>query len=216
MCRTRTDRSGREIVEAIESVDSIDLVAEPATTKGLFEGKTVTRTTLRAVIEKYRTRLKEARTQKAARRLLLLAEDDAETDEMMNTPVDAPDSGATDPDQAIDAAFKQAMHAQVDALLDESHTLAEFITKIRELYKSRAKLLGKSPDADSDSDTDSKAGAEESRRAWARALVHESRTDAERPTSAGRGRIAPALAADGRRTESQPPTDPKAFAEWVQ
>jgi hypothetical protein len=211
MCRTRTDRNGREIVEAIESVDSIDLVAEPATTKGLFEGKTVTRTTLRAVIEKYRTCLKEAGSQKAARRLLLLAEDDAATDEMMNAPVDTPDSDATDPDQAIADAFKQAIHAQVDALLDESYTLADFITKIRELYKSRAKLLGKATDPDSDSDT----GAEESRRAWARELVRESLTDAERPTSTGRGRITPALTTGERRTESQPPTDPKAFAEWV-
>lgn len=38
ICRTRPGLGGREVVEAIESVESIDLVAEPATTKGLFEG----------------------------------------------------------------------------------------------------------------------------------------------------------------------------------
>lgn len=37
MCETRRSREGREVVEAIKSVESIDLVADPATTKGLFE-----------------------------------------------------------------------------------------------------------------------------------------------------------------------------------
>lgn len=37
MCETRRSREGREIVEAIKSVESIDLVADPATTKSLFE-----------------------------------------------------------------------------------------------------------------------------------------------------------------------------------
>ena len=40
------------------------------------------------------------------------------------------------------------MHAQVDALLDESHTLNEFMSKIRELFKSRSKIMGKPAGAD--------------------------------------------------------------------
>lgn len=39
-CKTRTEH-GREIVEAIDHIESIDLVADPATTGGFFEGKRV-------------------------------------------------------------------------------------------------------------------------------------------------------------------------------
>ena len=39
MCETRLEKSGREVVEAIKKVESIDLVANPATTRSLFESE---------------------------------------------------------------------------------------------------------------------------------------------------------------------------------
>jgi hypothetical protein len=141
-------RDGREIVESIERVVSIDLVAVPATTKGLFEHKEpAVKTTLRAVVEAFRDKL-PAERQAACRKLLLLAEDDAATGALMGAPVDEPPAGA-EADDAIDGAFKTLMHAQLDALLDESATLAQFLSNIRELFKTRAKVMGKSePKAD--------------------------------------------------------------------
>ncbi len=144
-CQTKRGRDGWEDVHAVEEVESVDVVLDPATTKGLFEGRKVP-TTLRAVIESVRPKLTGERAS-FARKLLLLAEDDAAMGDIMDSPVETPDEG-TDPDQAIDDAFKQAMHAQVDALLEDSHSLAEFLSKIRELYKSRAKILGKAEPKD--------------------------------------------------------------------
>jgi hypothetical protein len=232
MCRTRPGEHGREVVEAIESVESIDLVAEPATTKGLFENRNSTvKTTLRNVIRTYRDRLSEDQ-KRAARQLLLLAEEDAGMNDMMDAPVDQPpEASATDPDQAINDAFKQAMHAQVDALLDESHSLNEFIAKIRELYKSRAKLTGSNGPDDDDTDTDDSdsdddetaAGAAESRRRFKRIIGATTRPqsgliiEASGPTSVGRSRIDPGLTRS-RTLESRtrPPSDGRAFAEFIQ
>lgn len=142
-CKTRTER-GREVVEAIERVESIDLVADPATTKGLYEStarRTGVASTLRAVIEKFRGKLKEQRQQKAARKLLLASEDDAGMGAMMDAPVEDPADDA-DGGDAIDDAFSQLMHASLDKLLDDSHSLNDFISHIRTLYKTRAQVTG--------------------------------------------------------------------------
>jgi hypothetical protein len=141
-------RDGREVVEEISRVESVDLVASPATNTSLKEERgTVPQTTLRAVVESFRDKL-PAERQAACRKLLLLAEDDAATGALMGAPVDAPAEGAG-ADDAIDGAFKTLMHAQLDALLDESATLAQFLSNIRELFKTRAKVMGKSePKAD--------------------------------------------------------------------
>ena len=50
VCRTRMDR-GTEIIESVESVESVDLVADPATTKSLYESTTAMPTTLRKFLE---------------------------------------------------------------------------------------------------------------------------------------------------------------------
>lgn len=130
-----------EVTELVEAI-SVDVIGagHAATVTSLAEGAHM-KTTLRAVIENCRPRLSEAK-KALARKLLLVAEDDAGMGAMMDAPVDASAEG-TDPDQAITDAFKQAMHAQIDALLEGSHTLAELITKIRELGKAHGKLMGK-------------------------------------------------------------------------
>jgi hypothetical protein len=142
MCRTRHE-GGIEVVESIEEVESVDLVADPATTKGFFESKggRAVPSTLRAVLESLEPRATPER-KKLLRRVLVEMDDAPGMAGLADAPADEPDA-ATDPDEAIDDAFRQAMHAQVDALLDESHTLADFLSKCRELFKSRAKIMGK-------------------------------------------------------------------------
>jgi hypothetical protein len=159
---------GREIVESIKRVVSIDLVATPATTKSLFESArtNAVQTTLRAVIESARPKLAEAQ-QKATRRLLLLAEDDAGLGAVMDAPIDEPPADVEGGD-AVDDAFKQLMHAQLDKLLEDSHSLAEFLSNIRELYKTRAKITGSGSAAAADTADDDTA--EESRKAGADAI----------------------------------------------
>jgi hypothetical protein len=154
-CKTRRGPNGREIVEEVRAVESIDLVANPATTKGFFEGVTVAdKTTLGLVLEGLETRATGDR-RKHLRKWLAEADD---MGALLDAPVDEPAEGV-DADQAIDDAFRQAMHAQVDALLDESHTLADFLSKCRELFKSRAKVMGKAAPAEGDG-----GGAEESKK----------------------------------------------------
>jgi hypothetical protein len=223
MCRTKLGDHGREVVEAIESVESIDLVAEPATTKGLFENKDLPadspteKTTLGAVIRTHHERLSEDR-KRAARQLLLVAEEDADMNHILEIPVEVPTEVAsgTEPEQVISEAFKQAMHAQVDALFDESHSLAECITKIRELYKSRAKLTGRHVPAEEDMEASRAATG------W-RMLDATTRPQAELvlevggPTSIGRSRIDPSLTRSRtQESRNRPPADGQAFAEWIQ
>ena len=152
-CKTRRGPDGRDVVEDVAEVESVDIVVGPATTKGFFEqdqrGRTnVAKTTLLKALEAAVGRLPADRA-KPARRALVLAEDDAGVAPLMGAEVDDPDA-ATDPDQAITDAFRQAMHAQVDALLEDSHTLADFKSKCGELYKSLAKIQGKAAPKDGD------------------------------------------------------------------
>ena len=164
-CKTKPGANGREVVEDVVMPESVDIVVDPATTKGFYEstGRRTVPTTLREAIEGQLPKLPPERA-KPVRRWLVLSEDDTGMGALMDAPVEEPLEG-TDPDQAISDAFKQAMHAQIDALLDGSHTLAELISKIRELGKAHGKLTGKAAAAtDAETDTD----AEESRKPkWA-------------------------------------------------
>lgn len=95
-----TYREGRPVVHKIYEAHSVDLVADPATTRGLFEGTAVATTSLRRLL----TEAKYTGNRKLWARLLL------EDGEMpMDQPV-ATDAG-TDPDAALIEGFRAAMLA---------------------------------------------------------------------------------------------------------
>lgn len=162
-------RKGREVVEGIERVESVDIVAVPATTTGFFEsreGRAVEKIPFRTLLEALLPKLSAERA-KPARKWLVLAEDDAGMAPMLDTPVDAPADDATG-DDAMDDAFKQLMHTSLDKLLDESHSLGEFLKNIRAIYKTRAQVTGNGKATD---DAGDDAGKSESVRPLDSALV---------------------------------------------
>jgi hypothetical protein len=253
ICRTRPGPDGRDVVEAIDSVESIDLVAEPATTTGLFEGRTVSLTVKQlaeALVKHPRT------TFRAVRALKRLAEMDGTAAAPATADVPADDA---DPQDALDRAFLDAARAEMKACLDakgDPARLKTCLAKLKKMLQAHAEIV-----ADEDGDADSWANgdgdpAPESRAASGaavlealavceslgfrpdgadlrllaaaakgdrEALTAKLRQAAEggaydRPTSTGRGRIDPAVSGTGTRTTTAavPPTDAKAFAEWVQ
>jgi len=125
---------GEDIVEAIEEVYSVDLVDKPATTKGLHEGREPMK--LKAYYRALADRLTEQRHAPLKGRLVKLLEDD------MGMMPDAtmPDAAApSDPDEALKAGFKAAIHAVVD---DDSLDMAGKLAKIKEILKAQEKLMG--------------------------------------------------------------------------
>lgn len=131
MCETRT-AGGREIVEAIKSVESIDLVAEPATTKGLFEGINPMfslKNLVEWVAKHPQTSTKQTLKVKA------LAE---EMGDMADATPAMPEEPAAeaDPNEAISAGFKSAIMAVVEQAMSGSMDPAAAIKKIKTLLNS--------------------------------------------------------------------------------
>lgn len=156
-CQTAT-RNGREVVEAIERVESIDLVADPATTKSLFESRTMP--TLKTFVESLvRHPGVPAAT---ALRLKRLSEMDGMGDVPMDAPV--PPDGAPEPDtdEAVMAAFRSAIGAVVDRAMSGDLDPKAALGKIKELLRSHAGLNADgTPDGDGDpatTDADDAAG----------------------------------------------------------
>lgn len=126
--------NGRETVESINKVLSIDLVADPATTKSLYESFNPTEQPM-----KLRTYCEQvaAKWPAVAGKLKVLSEMDGMGDvEMADPPpVDA------DPGDPVKAAFSQAMHALVDQL-DGGMDPKAFLTKLKTLMKAAEKMAG--------------------------------------------------------------------------
>lgn len=119
-----TRKDGKLIVESIDRVRSVDLVTNPATVTGLFEGEEMAD----------KITLKEFAQQTKNELLLKLVEDG----EMAAMPMDAPPEDASSDDQAK-AAFEQMIVAAFrDDALDTKATLA----KIKDILKSYEKLTG--------------------------------------------------------------------------
>jgi hypothetical protein len=156
--RARTRREGAiDVIEGFDVVESVDIVTDPATTPGgLFEGKAVAKIPFRKLLESVLPKLAPDRA-KAVHGVL--AEDDAAMAPMLDAPVDEPGPDA-DGDDAMDDAFKQLMHTSMDKLLDESHSLSEFLKNIRAIYKTRAQVTGNGKATD---DAGDDAGAKESK-----------------------------------------------------
>jgi hypothetical protein len=239
ICRTKPGTGGREVVEAIESVESIDLVAEPATTKSLFEGKIV-RLTVKQLAEAL---VKHPRTSfKAVRALKWLAEMDGM--DAVPATLDAPADDA-EPGAALDQAFLDAAVAEMRecmAAKGDPEKLKKCLGKLKKMLQAHAEIVAADADDDDESDTDdtddtdisddgTEYGKESKHRRHSGAIretfdAHPGigfagfTTDLEpaaKPTSTGRGRISEAVSGTGahRTTESKPPTEGKAFADWI-
>lgn len=142
-CKTRRGANGREAVESVETVESVDLVADPATTKGFYEGTAVAKT-FREVLEAAAPGLAPDRKRAAYR---LLAEDDM-------APV--MDSGV--PDEASD--IESGMRAVLLAILDDdSLATDEKLKRLRLALNMKDKLTG-TADAAGDAEGDDGEGEE--------------------------------------------------------
>lgn len=110
VARTRMDR-GTEIIEAIQSVESVDLVADPATTRSLYES-TNAMPTFRKFLESVGTAKHAPRCRKWAASKIV-----REMDEMMgDMPADMPppppaDASESEGDSAISDAFLSVLMA---------------------------------------------------------------------------------------------------------
>ncbi len=128
--RVRTDpATGRDIVEEITHVHSVDLVSDPATTKGLFEGKGAMTKTVKQILEAVYTKPRQVKI------LELLEEDMAAA---MDAAAQIASPEVTPEEQAA-AAFKAMVLAVLDdASLDKAGKLA----KIKEILAAEEKLVG--------------------------------------------------------------------------
>jgi hypothetical protein len=263
ICRTKPGPGGREVVEAIESVESIDLVAEPASTKSLFEGHPVS-LTIKQLAEALIKHPKVS--SRGVRPLKWLAEMDGM--DTVPTTVGVPPADDTDPGSALDQAFIDAAVAEMKECMDakgDPAKLKKCLGKLKKMLQAHAEIVAGDEgddtddghgDADQEADDATGEGKAVTGGAITEALaVCESiqfRPDAadlkliagvakgdrpalaaklkkvadgspggsgsEKPTSAGRGRIAETVSGttgSAPTTEAKPPTEGKAFAEYI-
>jgi hypothetical protein len=136
--------NGRETVESINKVLSIDLVADPATTKSLYESYHPTEQPM-----KLRTYCEQvaAKWPAVAPKLRVLTEMDDMGEMEMDAP---PDLGAmSDPGDPVEAAFTQAMHALVDMYATDKD-LVGLLKKLKELGKAHGKMSDSGTEAPSE------------------------------------------------------------------
>jgi hypothetical protein len=142
--------NGEDVVESIEEVYSVDLVDRPATTKGLRESRQPMK--LRDYYRAIADGIIEARHAPLKGLLVKLLEMDMAGVPDATMPDDAP--AATDPDEAIKAGFKAAIHAVVD---DDSMDMQAKLSKIKEILKAQEKLMGAGKDAEKPAEGDGAA-----------------------------------------------------------
>src|SRR5262245_30899738 len=142
--------AGVPTVTEIERVHSVDLVRDPATTSGLFEGLTVKRVKIRAFLEGLLPRLSPAR-QGLLRRVLERSMDDLEQDGM---DMDEPAAGPAEqsPEDALSSGFEASVMALVKAILAGEMDAAEGVGKIKDLIMSHQKLTAAAEPAEEQDD----------------------------------------------------------------
>ena len=128
--------NGRETVESINKVLSIDLVADPATTKSLYESYHPTGQPMK--LTTYCEQV-AAKWPAVAAKLKIVREMDGMDDVSM----DAPPDMAAGPDDPVKAAFSQAMHALVDQFDGGSLEGPALLSKLKTLMKAAEKMSGK-------------------------------------------------------------------------
>lgn len=144
-------RDGREVIENIEEVVSVDLVAQPATTSGIFEGKSVPGT-LKAFVEAL-VRHPKTTTKQVVPLKQLCEMDGLDSGMAMDAVPPADDADAGDHEAAIDTAFESAGHAVWSAFTRGEIEFPEMKKKLVELAKGHGKVKENGP-ADSGDDGD--------------------------------------------------------------
>jgi hypothetical protein len=204
LCETSTGADGRERVEELRAIESVDLVAEPATTKGLFEGRgadVAARTAGTATIRELAAWI--ARRPRSTTRQILAVKRLAEMDD--GTVGDAPAVAAmpaedAEPEDAVTGGFRAALMSVIERALAGDLDRAAALKRIKTLLAAH----GDAMDGCSD-DSEPEAAAAEER------LLGDSLW--ERPTSPARHQLA-------RRSETADRSDAipeggKEFARWV-
>lgn len=136
--------NGRETVESINKVLSIDLVADPATTKSLYESFQPTGQPMK--LSTYCEQV-AAKWPAVSAKLKVIREMDGMGEVEM---ADAPPMEA-DPGDPVKAAFSQAMHALVDQL-DGGMEPQAFLSKLKTLMKAAEKMAGKEAETEPEAD----------------------------------------------------------------
>lgn len=126
--RVRDDRNGGQVIEEIERVVSVDLVADPATTSGLFES------TGQGHYERMRDAVRSGRSLTTAERRLFEEEDFATRPGNVDTDNDL-DIGDTIKKASADAA-KQALAYEIGKVCnDETLSVAQMVAAIAKIVK---------------------------------------------------------------------------------
>jgi len=135
---------GTYVVTAIREVESVDLVADPATTKGLFESRNKRRRKPMNLTEWMKKQPPKVRA--SVRRLI----EDGSMDGSMLLGGDSPES-------SVKAAFKSAIMAVID---DDGLDLVSAMGKVKAILKAREDLIASgaiTPAADVDAPTEAPA-----------------------------------------------------------
>lgn len=132
------NEGGTFVVEKILAVRSVDLVADPATTKGLFESKGTTgvKKTIAKILEAL-SRPKRAIVNR------LIEADYMDPDAEMDMPADAGD--APDEDDHVDAlrgGFEAAAVKMIGQILDGSLEMKAGLKKLKDMLVAHGKLTG--------------------------------------------------------------------------
>jgi hypothetical protein len=159
------DALGREqkgsrgrVIEGVDRVNSIDLVADPASVRGLHESKGNTvKITWKQLLEHVAAKPVAV----TALREMMGAANCSPDDDMRHVleDMDGADMGAVSHEDALKAGFSQAIHAIVD---DESMDMASKLSRMKQVMQAQEKLLGgEETPADA---TSADVGTEESRK----------------------------------------------------
>lgn len=132
--------NGRETVESINKVLSIDLVADPATTKSLYESFNPERPPM-----KFRAFAEAVAAKWSDHKPTLIQFLKEEMGEMEMSDAPPMDAG---PDDPVKAAFSQAMHALIDQFDGGGVDGPGLLAKLKQLMKAAEKMADKPAEAD--------------------------------------------------------------------
>ena len=155
VCQTKRV-GGRQQVESVERVESIDLVAEPATTRGLFEGVAVA-TTLGELVESVGARLGGDRRRDARRWLV-----EMDGDGLLDAPAGEMPAAETDPDEALWSGFQAAMQAVMEKYKSGELDAADAAKEVRKYLMSHKRLMGQGEKSSDDAPAEAPAESSES------------------------------------------------------
>lgn len=176
LCDTRMV-GGREKVEAIRSVESIDLVAEPATTKGLYESTQGGRPVPTVLIRELAPKLAGRATAEQLIKVKKLAEMDGMGDAPMGDLAMPEPADTADADDAITSAFKTAMHSLIDGYIGGDLDLPGLLGKLKSLAKAHGDVTDDSAATD---DEPTETPTDEGRKGGSDKAIYEALEVAER------------------------------------